>query len=359
MKKICILSNHIFPFHVGGSEIVIKNVSEELLKKGYIVTVYGWDVKEDISQNGVSIKRIFQDKFLSVLQNHDVIIVYSDAFINLINLIKINEKTKKKIILFPVGFTGANSSSSLMNAIKSNLDTIKFVCHDEAYVDAEFLRNNQISYSIIPNGINSNEFSKEFCEKKIGDPIKVFCVANTFPKKGHSELFSTCDIISKHVNISLSIYCNTPSWDVGKRLQQQVASYAKTRPYPVSVKIDKKRQEVVDSFYNNDVFLFCSLKEVAPLCILESCASGTPWVSFNVGNVSSLKGGLVNFDCYKDSSGYVVPSESLYKSQAELFLSLFKDDAYGRLSRDGYEFSKNLFWENIVDQYAKIIEDKG
>lgn len=357
MKKIAILSNHIFPFHVGGSEIVIKNVSEELVKKGYRVSVYGWDVKEDIIQNEVSIKRISQDKFLSILQGNDATIVYSDAFINLNNLIKLNEKINKKIILFPVGFTAAKSSSSLMSLLQSNFNTIKFVCHDDVYVDAEMLRDNNVQYSVIPNGISSKEFNRNLTEKNIGDPVKILCVANTFPKKGHVELFHTCDLISRKINISLSIYCNTPSWEVGKRLQQHICLYAKNRSYPVHVKVDKKREEIIDAFYNNDVFLFCSLKEVAPLCILESCASGMPWVSFNVGNVSNVKGGLVNYNCSKDSGGYVVPCESLYSSQADLFCSLFENNKYKDLSKEGYEFSKGIFWENIVDQYAKVIED--
>ena len=55
--NISFLSNHIFPFHVGGSEMVIKNISEELSTMNHNVSVYGWDVTESISQNNVKISK--------------------------------------------------------------------------------------------------------------------------------------------------------------------------------------------------------------------------------------------------------------------------------------------------------------
>jgi glycosyltransferase involved in cell wall biosynthesis len=42
-----------------------------------------------------------------------------------------------------------------------------------------------------------------------------------------------------------------------------------------------------------DLFLFTSRVECAPLVILEAMAAGAPWVSFDVGNVSELAGGIV------------------------------------------------------------------
>jgi hypothetical protein len=58
MKKACILSNHIYPFHVGGSEMVIKNVTEHLLDKNICVDVFGWDVSKDTVHNGVNIYKM-------------------------------------------------------------------------------------------------------------------------------------------------------------------------------------------------------------------------------------------------------------------------------------------------------------
>lgn len=81
MSKICFLSNHIYPFHVGGSEMVIKNISEQLVSFGHDVSVSGWDVKNDMVRENVSIKTLNNNKLKSVLESNDVIIVYSDAFL--------------------------------------------------------------------------------------------------------------------------------------------------------------------------------------------------------------------------------------------------------------------------------------
>ena len=42
-----------------------------------------------------------------------------------------------------------------------------------------------------------------------------------------------------------------------------------------------------------DLFLFPSTIECAPLVILEAMAAGVPWISYDVGNVRELDGGLV------------------------------------------------------------------
>lgn len=357
MKKICILSNHIHPFHVGGSEIVIKNVSEELVLKGYEVHVYGWDVKEDIVQNGVFIKKLSLEKFLYILNNYDSHIIYSDAFLQLSNLIRINESLNKKLILFPVGFTGAKASSMLMNLIIKNTNDISFVCHDEKYVDAELLRELKLPYSIISNGISSKEFNNLFKQRSLSENLKLLCVANTFPKKGHPELFKTCDLLYQKMNFSLSIYCNTPSWDVGKRLQQQIINHAKSRPYKVEVLVDQKREDVIKGYYNHDLFVFCSLKEVAPLCILESCAAGLPWVSFDVGNVSDIKGGLVNKLGKKDSGNYVMPSEETFQKHVSLIQDILQKDVYSKMSKEAFDFVQDKFWESLVNKYEQVIEN--
>jgi glycosyltransferase involved in cell wall biosynthesis len=298
------------------------------------------------------------EKIKYILFHYDVIIIYSDAFINLMQVLKLNVEFKKRIIIFPVGFTGMRSSSALKETMLKNLTHINFVCHDENYVDAIFLRENNIPYSIIPNGVSEKEF--KFTPKNIsnGDIKNIICVANTFPKKGHVELLQVCDILLEKLKFNLHIFCHTPSWDVGKRLQNQLCQFSKTKKYPVYFHIDKDRSELIKGLESSDLFLFCSLKEVAPLCIIESAASGLPWVSFNVGNVSSISGGIVNKDCSYDHAGYVIPEQNLLHNHVKVILELLNDDKkYSQLSEEGVDFAKKITWSNIAKQYAKIIQD--
>lgn len=358
MKKTCILSNHIYPFHVGGSEMVIKNVTENLFAKRISVDVFGWDVPRDDIINNIKINKMTIERIRSILSAYDNIIVYSDAFINLIHLLKMNSMFNKKIIIFPVGFTGIKSSSSLKEVVLKNIDKLHFVCHDPNYVDAKFLDENNVIYEIIPNGVCQQEF--KFTSKSLSSSLtkKIVCVANTFPKKGHTELLQVCDLLSKKIDLELEIFCHTPSWDVGKRLQNQLIQFCKSKNYKVSFKIDRSRSELIQGLEYSDLFLFCSLKEVAPLCIMESSAAGLPWISFNVGNVSQIKGGVVNELCQYDSGGYVVPSPSLIDSHAELAASILSDEnRYNQLSLDGAMFSNQLTWQVIVEKYASIIQN--
>ena len=357
IMRICFLSNHIFPFHVGGSEMVIKNISERLVSLGHQVYVYGWDVRNDMVENGVSIKTLNIDKFGSVLRNNDVIIVYSDSFLQLSQLLRANEAHNKKIVIFPVGFSGANGSSSLCKAIFNKENNIHFVCHDSIYIDAKMLDQKDIKYDVIPNGVSESEFLFDYNRPVPGSVLKILCVANAFPKKGHPELFKICDMISRKQDIELNIFCHTPAWDVGKRLQAQLVKHSETRPYKCKMHIDKPRKEVVDSFLKNDLFLFCSLKEVAPLCILESCAAGMPWVSFNVGNVKNINGGLVNHIDATDQNGYIIPSQDIFEEQVELVKKAVDKDMYSKLSKDGVSFAKERTWEKIALQYVSTIKN--
>ena len=356
MSKICFLSNHIYPFHVGGSEMVIKNISEQLVSFGHDVSVSGWDVKNDMVRENVSIKTLNNNKLKSVLESNDVIIVFSDAFLQLDQLLRLNDAYGKKIILFPVGFTAAKASTYLHKLILDRAGKIKFVCHDNVYVDAKMLEEYNLPYSVISNGISALEFNESKPKSYSNEVLRLLCVANAFPKKGHAELFAVCDLLSQELPIELNIYCHTPSWDVGKRLQSQLVNYSKSRPYKVKFNIDKPREEVVKSFYDNNLFLFCSLKEVAPLCVIESCAAGTPWVSFDVGNVSNVPGGLVNDCVTKDHNGYIIPSPELFKKQVLLIKDAISADNYSRLSLQGIEFASSRTWERIAFEYDAVIK---
>ena len=353
--NISFLSNHIFPFHVGGSEMVIKNISEELSTMNHNVSVYGWDVTESISQNNVKINRYTLEKASSILEDSDVIIVYSDAFLKLNHIIKLNEKYKKKIILFPVGFTGSVSDSLLSSLVFNERSNLIFVCHDESYLDALMLKERNIKYSIIPNGINENEFFAQREIFEISDKINVLCVANTFPKKGHIELMRVCEMVNSIKPVELNIHCHTPAWNVGKRLQSQLINFSKKMPYKVNFLVDKKRSDVISSFYKNDIFLLCSLKEVAPICIIESCASGLPWCSFDVGNVSNIPGGIVNDINKNKLNGYLHPSDEMLKEQSNIVISLLSKSLRSKLSIEGLEFAKKITWKKIANQYNEVI----
>jgi glycosyltransferase involved in cell wall biosynthesis len=99
---------------------------------------------------------------------------------------------------------------------------------------------------------------------------------------------------------------------------------------------------VSDALAAADLFLFTSRVECAPLVILEAMAAGTPWVSYDVGNVSELPGGLVAH------------------SYGELLAHAGRilDGACPELGARGHEaWDANHRWESIVGRYESVFED--
>lgn len=355
--NIAILSNHVYPFHVGGSETVIKNVSENLHKRGHEVSVYGCDASSDKNINGVSISKCSSNNIMDILRRHEKIVIYSDSFLLLNNTLKCQSFfLNKRITIFPVGMNACLKDGGLKNLLLSNKDLINFICHSGNYDDAKFLTDNDIMYNIIPNGVCGKEFSKDRTLFDKDDEFNILCVANTFPKKGHEELLRACDLISKNHNITLNICCHEPKWQVGKNLQRILQAKSANLNYKVNWHINLPREQVIDQYYANDLFLLCSLKEVAPVCILESCAAGLPWVSFNVGNVAEVPGGIYVSPKSRDINGYIVPSNVDIENIANQVGVLLKNRSMmNSLSYDGFQYGQSINWENIVKLYEQYI----
>lgn len=354
--NIAFLSNHVFPFHVGGSETVIKNVSECMAANGHNVYVYGCDATDDRIIGGVNISKCNQNNIVDIIKRHEKIIIYSDSFLLFNQVIKLISLLNKNITLFPVGMNASLKDSNIRNNLLRNADKVNFICHDNFYEDAIFLKTNNISFKVIPNGISRNEFNKRKKSIVKKDEYNILCVANTFPKKGHKELLDVCKVVNEKCKINLNICCHEPKWQIGRNLQKILQNQSSHMPYNVKWHINLDRSVLIEQFYDNDIFMLCSLKEVAPVCILEAAAASLPWISFDVGNVKSIEGGIVVPYVSKDITGHISPCEKDIEIFADYTNNMINDIALmQKLSDMGSIYADTVDWKNITKIYESYI----
>jgi glycosyltransferase involved in cell wall biosynthesis len=93
-----------------------------------------------------------------------------------------------------------------------------------------------------------------------------------------------------------------------------------------------------------DIFLFASRIECAPIVILEAMAAGVPWVSYDVGNVRELPGGIV-VDSY---DALVSAGTRLARMPAER----------ERLAQAGQSaWRERHRWPDVIDAYERLFLD--
>jgi len=93
-----------------------------------------------------------------------------------------------------------------------------------------------------------------------------------------------------------------------------------------------------------DVFLFTSQIECAPIVILEAMAAGLPWVSFDVGNVRELPGGIV-----------VDGFDELVAAGARLARTPAERESLGQAGQSAWR--ERHRWPGVVDAYERLFLD--
>ncbi len=305
---------------IGGSEELVRKISEGLALKGNDVTVFtsGQDTDSIDSHNGVKIRRYklggnsvrgirgTEEEKRRYTQdvvegNFDLMMNYAAQSWHLDLLLPILDKIKYKKVLAPVGYSGLFNPEykQYFDALPDNLRKYDhLIYHSEIYQDKTFGdKNNLKNYTIIPNFADSSEFEKNETDFKSKYGIKskymFLNVSNHYKDKGHRfaiEAFNKANIPdSVFVIIGNPTKFFYPISDC--YLQCKAAEIMSKGKLRVLKRVS--REDTVAAFKSADLFLFGSKVECSPLVIFEAMASKTVWLSTDVGNVKELKGGLL------------------------------------------------------------------
>jgi len=359
IMKIGVLSNFTYP-HQGGSEAVIQAVTSQLANKyNHHINIYSHSRKRAL--RGCRIDKFpcaKGDKLISQINENDHVLVYSDSFWGWDTLVRDIDKIDCKVSVCLVGAYYMQSHPEIFRLLKQNKHKFNLITHS-AGPDYKWAVENGLKPHIIPNGVNLSEFSENkinFRKKyNISEDKKILLtVGNYFYGKGNDILPDIYNKISKIRDdiVCISISCTT-DYPYDKLFLSKCKNKVKDNNF-IFLR-DINREDVVAAFNSSDIFVMPSKKEVAPLVILESRASGLPWVSMDVGNVKEQTGGEIIPTFGIDKKGYISVDERGINCFSESISDILKcEEKKQNIIKEGQKDINKIDWKNIVPLYNEV-----
>ena len=351
----------------GGSEEVVKQLSEQLVEFGHDVTVVtGTSSKRNFRElNGVQIaafdcsgnvvegirgdaegfRNFIRGSHADVMMNYAAQIWSTDLVFDLLPSLRM------KKVLVPCGYSRLHDPLFAeyyrqMPAVLQSYDKAIYLSPD--YIDTEFGRQHGLQNGlVIPNGADLREFTAErrgrFRRRfGLGERLIVLNVSNHSSLKGHDFFWRSTrqlrdlDVVPVLIG---SAYVPAPK----KWLTQCYAQcrFDAWRQNAFHLE-DFPREGVVDAYMDADVFLFGSQVECSPLVMFESFASKTLFVTTNCGNVKDYD----DIACLVNNENEAIDIVREYAAHPERFRD--------RIEKGHALFLQSLNWKAIAKEYESL-----
>jgi glycosyltransferase involved in cell wall biosynthesis len=359
-----LLSVHRYPPHIGGSEEVSRRIAEHLAGEGHDVTVatshHGRRApaeNPDVRQFLLSSSNLWPDlppperaeaaRYRTLFEEPwDIRFIYAAQSWALNAVWDLIGSGRARDILAPCGYSwlGEPEARSYFALIEQLLPKFAHVVyHSDSYQDYVFARDRGLidNAVVIPNGTDlpSLPFSVE--EKHAaGSGATLVTIGSHVRTKGHADFFRAC----RRTGLPGILVAARPA----SRRERVRGCYFQCRArVAVSPNVDlvdgRSRPLVERALSDAHLFFFPSAIETAPLVILEAMARATPWVSYDVGMVRTLPGGLVVRDV-----GEAVETLAALAGDAARRRDLA--EAGRRAVADVYE------WSRVLPEYARLVQ---
>lgn len=369
--KLLVCTNFAQPFHTGGAERVIQQITESMTEDhGWECVVFSQHGNSTVIHNKVKVVpvgNLSEEEFLQKLnsENADHIFVYSDWFFRWETILNHAENIKAKKSIALVGMNRMRSSvpkhKQVCDLFRRKHQHFKVLAHADKYIDAVTCRGWGIPVSIIHNAIDLKEFTgiefdfKSFYNIKTSKML--LCVANFFPGKGQEYLLPIIKNLKNRQDVTLVFVYTHLAFEVGNRLQSIVQQNCERAMLPVKFLKNIPRKHVIQAYYASDIQVFPSCSECGPIVILESMAAKKPWVALNVGHIPELRGGR----CIKAPAGRA-DSVAFDANVSKAFLASIDDylnlpllcKDRGEEGRKQVEQEYN--WELVKKQYMEFFQ---
>jgi glycosyltransferase involved in cell wall biosynthesis len=369
----------------GGMQEVVKQISERLVKMGHSVTVStskhpartndiinGVKIEEfDITGNWVTGMhgdiQSYQDFLLK--SNFDIITNFAaqqwatDIMLPLLNDIK------AKKVFVPTGFSALRLPEyseyfENMKAWMKQYDMNIFLSN--TYQDIEFARKSDVkNLTIIPNGASELEFSREEIidiRNDLGIPKDQFLILHVGSHtgiKGHAEaieIFRRANLKDATFVIVGNVFSRFCFFSCKiKELLFRINPINHFKNKHLLVR-SLARDQTVALYKASDLFLFPSNIECSPIVVFECMASGTPFLTTDVGNAKEIidwSGAGVLLPTTKDLSGFS-------HADIEKSVKLLEDMCHNPKKRAAMQeagfkkWQEQFSWEIIAKQYESV-----
>jgi len=153
------------------------------------------------------------------------------------------------------------------------------------------------SHSVIPNGINPDRYTNAEGKSKsvretygINEKLMILYVSNY--TDGKNQRLALESFTKAELEDAVLVFIGSEINDYARECMKGISASSKTMENILF--LERLSQADIASFYcAADIFLFTSSTECQPMVILEAMASGTPFLSRDVGCVREFPGGVV------------------------------------------------------------------
>jgi glycosyltransferase involved in cell wall biosynthesis len=344
---------------IGGAERVVQRLSEGLAARGHAVVVVTSGPRSSDVVNGVRMERFdvrgngargirgdaaaalrLVDEFgPDVVFNYAAQTWHADAFGAVAH-----QPRAYRLVLAPCGFSALHDPSftayfARMREWLPRYDALVF--HSRRYRDWQFAVTAEApaeAMHVIPNAADDPAPRRA----RSDDEIVFVTVGSHVKSKGHGDFIAAVRSIARDAPARGALVAPPRrGLEMVRGCQPRCFLESFRRGRTIELVDGRPARTVEQQLAGADVLLFPSRIECAPLVILEAMAAGVPWISYDVGNVRELAGGIV----VDGLGGLVEAGTALARSPAER----------ERLARAGRSaWQERHRWPDVIDAYELL-----
>jgi glycosyltransferase involved in cell wall biosynthesis len=343
---------------IGGAERVVQRVAEGLAARGHELHVLTGGEAQQTELAGVIVHRLpitgnetrgirgDRSAVVRVIAElePDVIFNYAaqswatDCCFELLA-----HEHRPRMVLAPCGFSGLGKRRyrQYFDAMPERLRSYDaLILHSTVYQDWQFASSAGVErIFVVPNGADAPNAAAAPLPRVPGHSLAV-TVGSHVITKGHAQFARAVRSLGRRRALA-GLIVAPPRSGLDALRGCQLTCAARSRLGDLQILDGSAPGAVAGAIAGADLFLFTSRVECAPLVILEAMAASTPWVSYDVGNVSELQGGVVvaDFSALLDAAGQIL------------------DGAHPDLGAQGRQaWEAEHRWEQIVARYESVFE---